>query len=197
MRSGTLDPSPVRESLLRSADHRSNMNAKIALSLMALALAGCQARPVHRGPDVVKVPAGFVYDANVQAARNFFPERPKRLERGYMTAAIMDEEHSSITITKYDGPTTREQVEAAVRAERERYGYADYAPIESLTIDHHPAWAWTELQPKNAPRWTAMNYRAVVSSEDATYLVEFYTTHERFLDASKLGAVVTSFVVNE
>jgi hypothetical protein len=165
--------------------------------LIALALVGCQARPTHRGPDVVRVPAGFVYDANVQAARNFFPERPKRLERGYMTAAIMDEDHSSITITQYDGAATREQVEAAVRSEQERYGYADYGPIESLTIDHHPAWAWTELQPKNAPRWTAMNYRAVVSYEDASYLVEFYTTHQRFLDAAKLAEVVMSFHVND
>lgn len=164
----------------------------------ACVLAGCMGpRPLHPGPDVVKVPEGFIYDPNLTAARNLFPERPKVLERGYTTAAIADEDQSLIQITEWGGPTTREETEQAVRTEFERYPHFDPGPVEALTIDGREAWGWIQTQPRGAPQATAMEYRAVVSYDQATYLVEFFTTHQRFLDPQRLKDVVASFVVND
>lgn len=169
-----------------------------AALLLVAALAGCERRPTHKGPDVALVPAGFVYEPGVTAARNLFPERPKVLERGYTTAAFMDDDNSNIMITEYDGPTTAAQVEEAVLAEQKRYGHADYGPIEPLEIDRHEAWAWTQTQPKGAPQVRAMQYRVVVSYPEATYLVEFYTTHRRFLDRpDQIKESVASFRVRD
>jgi len=169
-----------------------------ACVVIVVVVAGCGGqRPLHKGPDVVKVPEGFIYEGHTEAARNLFPERPEVLERGYTTAAIGDDDHSSISITQYDGSTTRQQVEDAVRAEQRRYGYASYSAIEPLTIDRREAWAWTETQPGS--RWShgAMTYRALVSYPDASYLVEFYTSHKRYMDPDRLRTVVASFEVND
>jgi hypothetical protein len=167
----------------------------VALALLA---AGCMGpRPVHRGPDVVKVPEGFIYDPGMQGGRNLFPARPKVLERGYTTAAIADEENSNIYIAQYDGATTEDQVAEAVRAEQERYGYAEYSALEPLTVDKRPAWGWSETQRRKDGTVAALEYRVVVSYDDATYLVEFFTSHQHFMDAARLKDVVASFEVND
>jgi hypothetical protein len=158
--------------------------------------AGCSSRPLHHGPDVARVPEGFVFDPGFEAP-GLFATRPPVLQRGYVTAAIADDDHSDIGITQYDGAATGEQVAAAITAERERRGDTEYGTIESLTIDRKPAWGWTETRRHTNGAIRVMAYRAVVSYGHASYLVEFYTSHARFMDASKLRAVVTSFVVSD
>jgi hypothetical protein len=165
---------------------------------MIVGVAGCGGgRPLHKGPDVAKVPEGFIYEGHVEGGRNLFPERTRIMGRGYTTAAIADDDHSTISITQYAGPTTRQQVEEVLSVERKVYKYSKFSPIEPLTIDGHEAWAWTETQPGD--RWShgAMSCRAVISYPDASYLVEFYTSHKRFMNADRLRTVVASFEVND
>jgi len=170
-----------------------------AAVLMALVMvAGCGGgRPLHKGPDVAGVPEGFIYEGHVESGRNLFPDRPKVLERGYTTAVYLDQDHSNITITQYNGPTTREQVEAALGLEQQHYGESRVSALENVTIDRKEAWAWTITQPGD--RWSngSLTYRAMVSYPDASYLVEFYTSHKQFMDANRLRAVVASFEVND
>jgi hypothetical protein len=171
------------------------MTRWFAALLLVAAATGCDQRPTHKGPDVVAVPEGFIYNPGMSAYRNFFGDRRKVLERGYTTASMADDDQSTITITEYDGPTTAAQVEESVRAEAEHY--ADCGPIETLTINKQPAWAWTQTQPKGAPKARSLNYRMVVSYPDASYLVEFYATQPRFMDhPERLKQAVMTFKVN-
>jgi len=158
--------------------------------------AACGSRPLHHGPDVARVPAGFVFDPGFQTA-GLFAERPAVLQRGYVTAVMGDDQHSDIAITQYDGATTAEQIAAAIAADRERRGDTEYGAIEPLTIDRKPAWGWTETRRETNGVIRVMGYRAVVSYGRASYLVEFYTSHARYMDASTLKGVVTSFVVTD
>ena len=167
----------------------------VALLVIA-AVVGCEERPTHKGPDVVRVPEGFIHDPGMSGGRNLFPDRRQVLQRGYTTAAIMDDDHSTIMITEYDGPTTAAQLADAIRAEQERYQYADYSAIEKLVIDRQEAWGWMQTQPKAPAPVRTMNYRVVVSYPEASYVVEFFTTHARFLDhPERLKDAVTSFRV--
>ena len=173
--------------------------SEVAWVVMAMVIVGgCGGRrPLHNGPDVAGVPEGFIYEGHLESGRNLFPDRPKVLERGYTTAAFLDNERSNITITQYNGPTTREQAEAALGLEQKHYGEQWISALETLKIDRQEAWAWTVKQPGD--RWSngSLTYRAVVSYPDASYLVEFYTSHKQFMDANRMRAVVASFEVND
>ena len=169
------------------------------LILSAIALAGCGGgRPLHKGPDIAHVPEGFIYEGHLESGRNLFPGRSKTLQRGYTTAEFMTHDYSTITITQYAGPTAREHVEAALELERQHYGpHATISDIETLQINRQDAWAWSIREPGD--RWSegALTYRAVVTYPNESYLVEFYTSHKKFMDPNRMRTVVASFEVND
>lgn len=149
--------------------------------------------PEREGPQIPKVPEGFIYDANASQGRNVFPDARQVRQSAWTT--LGEDEHSSIFFTTYRGAATREEVAAARADQESRYGsYMEYGPLEDLTIDERPAWGWLETQ------WyreeiASLEYKAVVVYDSLSYAVEFHSSEPRFMDAATLKALVETFRV--
>lgn len=168
----------------------------ILLSLCALASSGCS-RPQVVGPQITRIPPGFMFDANATGARLVFHERPKVDQRGYFYMTRNDE-HCSIMITEFAGPTTVEEARAARDHHRRTYGNQEYGAFESFRIDGKEAWGW-ETRQTYGGELASVAYQAVVScpERDATYTVEFYAGVDRFMDPDLLRDTARSFRVKE
>ncbi len=156
--------------------------------------AGCSG-PKREGPQVQNVPEGFIWDANASKARNVFPKQPKVRQGAWTTMALGDEDHSSIYITTYQGNTDRREIAGARQDFVNRYGdYLEFGPLEDLRIDGRDAYGWLETQHYQG-ELASYEYKAVVPYDTLTYAVEYYSSHERFMDPEAMRALVTSFIV--
>jgi hypothetical protein len=156
---------------------------------------GCS-KPVLEGGQISKVPEGFFFDANAEAARLVFPDRAKLDQRGYF--AMRDDEHCSIMITEYEGTTEHEAVTTARDRAAEKYSYQDCSEVEPLHIDGQPAWGWLVTQ-RVKGEISSYKYTAVVSYEDdnLTYTVEFYASDPRYRDPEFQKETVQGFEVQK
>jgi len=162
-----------------------------AAVLAVSALFGCTG-PRMEGGQFKHPPTGFVFDANAREGRPVFPDREAIDVRAWMT---MGEDHNSIFVTEYEGPATREQVQAARDAQEKNYGnYLDYGNLEEMTIDGRPAWGWLETQHYKG-KLSSYEYKAVVSYDDVSYAIEFFAGREDWRDEHKLRAFVKTFEV--
>jgi hypothetical protein len=160
----------------------------------AAGLAACgPSRLLHEGPDVAIVPAGYVMSPNCSSGRVVFPEREVALQRCYFRMRIDDDgEHGSIVITEFPGDCTRELAEAARAGLAARHRECQYGPLEEMTVDRRPAWGWMESQSLEG-EVRALQYKAIVAHEHATYSVEFYSSEKRTMDEALMRKVVASF----
>ncbi len=163
-------------------------------AMVAWASTGCS-KPLMEGAQVPVRPAGFMLDANASAARKVFPDRQVLDQRGYFTAG--EENHCSIMITEYAGPTSYEEVQSAREAAAARYGAnSEYGPIDATVIDKQPAWSYVVTQSYRG-KTSSLEYTAVVSYEktDRTYTVEFYASDPRYMNEEFMAKTVKTFIV--
>jgi hypothetical protein len=124
-----------------------------------------------------------------------FPDRQVLDQRGYFTAG--EENHCSIMITEYAGPTSYEEVQSAREAAAARYGAnSEYGPIDATVIDRQPAWSYMVTQSYRG-KTASLEYTATVSYEkaDRTYTVEFYASDPRYMDEEFMARTVKTFTV--
>ena len=165
-----------------------------ALLAAILGLSACSG-PKREGPQIPKVPEGFLWDANARKARNIFPDDRKLRQGAWATFAIGEDDHSSIYITTYRGPCTPNDVADARQDHVRKYGgHVEYGPIEDLTIDRRDAWGWLETQ-RYKDRISSYQYTAVIPYDTLTYTVEFHSSQERFMDPAFMRDLVGTFIV--
>lgn len=175
---------------------RNLATASILLSLIVLSVHGCST-PLVVGGQITKIPPGFMFDANATGARLVFHEREMVDQRGYFYMTH-DDEHCSIMITEFAGPTSYEEAKSALDYHRSTYPHKKYGALESMQIDGEDAWGWESFQHHKGEA-TALEYHAIVSYPElnTTYTVEFYAGVNRFMDAQLIKATVGSFAVKK
>ncbi len=179
-------------SIHRSAKARAHLIVAYTIGALALGLNLHCSGPQREGPQIPKVPEGFMFDANASKARNILADEWQLRQEAWVTMG--DEEHSSIYFTTYRGAVSREEVAAAHDAQASRYGYLEYGPLEDLTIDGRAAWGWLETQVYRG-KLASLEYKAVVAYDSLSYAVEFHSSEPRFLDPAALKALVETFRV--
>ncbi|MCA9726403.1 MAG: hypothetical protein KC729_01890 [Candidatus Eisenbacteria bacterium] len=150
-------------------------------------------QPMRDGPRIRQVPEGFIYDANASQARSVLLDVEKA-DEGAWIQMTLDDEHSSIFITRYAVGLDPRDVEAAYEAYVERYPAPGYTRLEEIEIDGRPAWGFAQTQ------WTgdalcAVSYCAIIPYESQTFAVEFFSDMERWLDPVSQREVVSRFEV--
>ncbi len=167
----------------------------VAAFALAAVTSGCS-RPTFEGPQIQDPPDRFLYDANASQGRNVFPQREQLRQGAWFSGLMNDDEHSSIFITTYAGPSGRNQIEAARDAQADRYGgrSMQYGPIGSIWIDDRTAWGWVETQIYKG-KISSLEYKAVVSYDTVSYAIEFHSSQPQWMDEQKLKAVVATFAV--
>jgi len=164
-----------------------------ALVAVGLGLAGCST-PRLEGGIVADVPPGFAFDANASGGRNAFPDRDRLYQRSWGRITL-DDTYSMITVKAFAGPLTAAEAEHARGWQAEKYGYATYGPLESLTIDGRPAWGWLETQGRPGEPVLALTYRAVVGYDDRTFSIDYHSNQHEYMQEAHLRDVVTSFEI--
>ncbi len=166
----------------------------LVVGLMLSAGASCSG-PKREGPQVQDVPEGFIWDANASKARNIFPDERMVRQGAWTTMAIGDEDNSSIYITTYRGASDRYAIADAREDQVRRYGnHVDFGPLEELEIDGRDAYGWLETQHYKG-ELSSYQYKAVVPYDTLSYAVEYYSSHQRFMDPEAMRVLVTSFIV--
>jgi hypothetical protein len=175
---------------------RNLTTTSILLSLIALSTHGCST-PLVVGGQITEIPPGFMFDANATGARLVFHEREKVDQRGYFYMTH-DDEHCSIMISEFSGPTSYEEAKSALDYHRTTYPEKKYGALESMQIDGEDAWGWESFQ-HHKGETTSLEYHAIVSYPElnTTYTIEFYAGVERFMDAKLIKATVGSFAVKK
>lgn len=175
---------------------RNLATASIMLLLIALSIQGCSTSLVVGG-QITRDPPGFMFDANATGARLVFHEREKVDQRGYFYMTN-DDEHCSIMITEFAGPTSYEVAKSALDFHRTTYPHKKYGALDSMQIDGEDAWGWESFQHNNGET-TSLQYHAIVSYPElnTTYTIEFYAGVERFMDADLIKTTVESFTVKK
>ncbi len=138
-----------------------------------------------------------MFDTNAYSARLVFHERERVDQRGYFYMTH-DDDHCSIMLTEFSGPTSYEEAKAALEYHRTTYPGEKYGVLESLRIDGQDAWGWESLQHHDGDL-TALEYHAIVSYPDlnTTYTVEFHAGVDRFMDSKLIKTTVESFAVKK
>lgn len=177
-------------------DLRNLATIYILLSLIVLSTHGCS-KPRVAGGQITRVPPGFMFDANAYAARLVFHQRESVDQRGYFYMTH-DDDHCSIMLTEFSGPTSYEEAKVALEYHRKTYPGEKYGALESLRIDGQDAWGWESFQQHDGDL-TALEYHAIVSYPDlnTTYTIEFYAGVDRFMDSKLIKATVESFAVKK
>ncbi len=177
----------------RGAGQRVAPPCLVGFVLLSLLAIGCS-KPRFEGPQVQEPPYGFRFDANAYQARNVFPEREQLGQVAWFTTRG-DDEHSSIFITTYAGPSDRAQVQGARDAQEQRYGgNMRYGVLEPIEIDERPAWGWLETQYYRG-ELASLEYKAVLSYDTVTYAIEFFSNQSEWMDGNRLREVVATFAV--
>lgn len=172
--------------------------ALLAGALVLLTLVACGG-PERPGPNVQKVPAGFMYDANAYQGRKVFRDVEPLDESGWF--AMRGEDHSSIMITTYTGVFDSGEIRAARDAHARQWGRksravggTDYGDVEEVEIDGHTAWAWESRQYFDGAL-ASVEWTAVIPYQDIeqTYAVQFHAGIEDHMDPGLIRETVQSF----
>jgi hypothetical protein len=165
----------------------------LGLGLLWAVTATSCSQPLRDGPRLHEVPAGFVFDANAYQARSVLVGVDKAEEAAWFRVSL-DDESSSIFITRYEVVLASGEVGTAYQAYVDRYPAPGYTVLEEIEIDGRPAWGFAELQ------WLkdelcAVSYRAIIPYETETFAVEFFSDMEEWLDPVAQREVVCQFEV--
>ena len=164
-----------------------------AAGFILICLLSTCAKPRMEGPQIPNPPAGFMYDANASQARNVFPDR--EIIRQHAWSTRNDDTHSSIYMTEYSGSSSREQVQTARDYQEDRYGgNYQYGPVQDITIYEQPAWGWLETQYHKGDI-CSLEFKAVVTIENVTHAVEFFSKDPRFMNEAVLCDLVCTFEI--
>lgn len=171
---------------------RSAIQALCAV-VAVIALAGCE--PVYEGPQLSEVPTGLAFTTSIRTSRLPLPDR--RLLGQYAYAAPGGTDwRTSVTISEYEGLSTRSEVEAARDRYHSRYGdrSSRYGPVESFTVDGRPAWAYT-ADGLSDGRLTRHGLTAVVPWDDRTFSIEVSSEEEKWMGRDVQKGIAASFHV--
>ena len=156
-------------------------------------------RPNYEGPQVQEPPIGFRLDINSTQSREVFPGRKHRSQVAWWQIDSDADEHTSIFVTGYPGPSSREDISNARNEQENQYGSERqvYSALETIPVDERTAFAWSETQFNRDGDVVAVAYKAVVSYDDATYTIEFFSDEAEWLNVSSQREVVKTFAIGE
>lgn len=167
------------------------MSRSLLVVIVALAGLACITSAIE-GPQLQAPPPQFGMHDDCQALTPGFEDwtRATRdgLPMGQRCYGLVREPPATITITAFEGPTTRDEVEAVVASQQQvdAQGY-EYSDLTETVIDGRPAWGWMRVSE------ASRKYQAVVSHEDVTFLLDFYTADPKYFDEAFLASTVASF----
>lgn len=170
--------------------------SRATLALLAASFVVACSQPFLSGPQLQRQLRGFFYDANSTQGRNVFPDREMLRQGAWWSNIDDDDEYSSIFITTYSGGATREDVQSARDFQEAEYGRGrgGYGGLELLRIDDRVAWGWLETDQFQG-EVSAYEFKAVISYDSVTYVVEFYTREPERMVPDSLRAVVDAFAI--
>jgi hypothetical protein len=168
----------------------------LILGAATLLLTTACSRPRFEGPQVQSPPPRFQFDPNSSQARNVFGERLKVRQVAWWRFGKNDT-GSTIFITTYHGPSTRDAAQSALDTAEEKWGRPthEYGGLELLRIDDQTAWGWLETSTRSNGALRGVDYTAVIPYDSVTYVVEFSTDEEELLLPDSLRAIVRTFAV--
>lgn len=158
---------------------------------VAAVLAGCE--PVYEGPQVSEVPDGLAYTNSIRTSRLPLPDRPVLGQYAYAAPGGMDWK-TSVTISEYEGSSTRSEVETARDLYRSRYGErsARYGTVDDFKVGGRPGWAYT-VDGLTDGRITRHGLTAVVPWDGRTFSIEVSSEEERWKDREVQRSIAASF----
>jgi len=187
----------MAEKSLDPSDMRRGFRTRTPTGVLAVALLlfpmACVAPPFP-GFRLQDPPDHFLYDANSGQAALIFPER-EVMGQGAWWRMTPNDEHASIAITRFRGPVTLEDVEAA----RGRYagrvaqmGGGRVSQLQFLRIDDREAWGWEEHH-LLGEELSALAYRTVVLYDTMAVALEFYADMDEWMDPTLQKEVLLSY----
>lgn len=175
-----------------------NRHGSAALALLLLSIPLACASPSFRGYQIQDPPEGFLFDASSTQATILFPDR-EVMSHGAWWRMSTDDRSSSISITRFRGAATVEDVEVA----RNRFAAAladtdggEVTQLQFLRIDGREAWGWEEHGHLSGEIRTVA-YRTVVLYDTMAIALEFVSDMPEWLDPARQKATLTSFALGE
>jgi hypothetical protein len=156
-----------------------------------LALAGCE--PVYEGPQLSEVPKGLAFTNSIRTSRLPLPDR--RLLGQYAYAAPGGTDwRTSVTISEYEGLSSRTEIEAARDEYHSRYGdrSSRYGPVQDFLVDGRAAWAYT-ADGLSDGKVTRHGLTAVVPWDDRTFSIEVSSEEETWMGRDAQRRIASSF----
>lgn len=170
--------------------------AGLLLALLSIPVA-C-APPAFMGYQIQDPPEGFLYDASSTQADMVFPDR-EVMSHGAWWRMGTDDQYASISITRFRGAVTVEDVERV----RDRYeagvaqsGGGEVTQLQFHRIDGREAWGWEE-QRRLDGELSAVASRTVVLYDTMAIVLEFYSDMPEWMDPSRQEAALASFAYGE
>jgi hypothetical protein len=170
----------------------------VALALVLLTLPLACVSPSFRGYQIQAPPEGFLYDANSTQAAMVFPER-EVINHGAWWRMSTDDRHASISITRFRGAVSVEDVETArdlYEALVAQSGGGEVSQLQFHRIDGREAWGWEEHRRLNG-EVRAVASRTVVLYDTMAVALEFYSDMPEWMDPVRQEAALASFAYGE
>ncbi|MBK8598869.1 MAG: hypothetical protein IPN83_25565 [Holophagales bacterium] len=171
------------------------MNLVRALCAVAavFSLSGCE--PVYEGPQLSTVPDGLAYTNSIRSSRLPLPDRRVLGQYAYVAPGGMDWK-TSVTISEYEGLSTRAEVEAVRDRYHSRYGdrLSRYGPVEDFRVGGRPAWVYS-ADSLSGGKVTRHGLTAVVPWDDRTFSIEVSSEEEKWRNREVQREIASSFHV--
>lgn len=168
------------------------------LLLAVLSIPVACASPAFMGYQIQDPPEGFLYDPSSTQADLVFPDR-EVMNHGAWWRMGDDDQYASISITRFRGAATVEDVEGARNWHEARVaqsGGGEVTQLQFRRIDGREAWGWEEKR-RLEGELSAVASRTVVLYDTMAIALEFYSDMPEWMDPSRQEAVLASFAYGE
>jgi hypothetical protein len=180
------------------AGTQGRMMGSAALALVLLSFPLACVSPPFRGYQIQDPPEGFLYDANSTQAAMVFPDR-EVVSQGAWWRMTTDDRYASISITRFRGAASIEDVEIArdlYEARVAQSGGGEVTQLQFRRIDGREAWGWEEHRRLNG-EVNAVASRTVVLYDTMAVALEFYSDISEWMDPARQEAALASFAYGE